>query len=223
LSPGLEAWLSVGGLLAVALAASLVPGRLMREALDGDWTWGDGWRLAGTAFLAGVLVWAGLARTAPHLDAATASALAACGVVLTAVLVLDAKALVVADLHVVGLLLLAVVGPLAPSWPTALAGAVVGGGLLWTVRWAFRRARGVEGLGLGDVKLMAALGALTGPERVLWIIVAGAVLGLAWGLVLSRRREGSQAGEGGGALVVPLAAASTLPALAVLLLGAPRS
>lgn len=68
---------------------------------------------------------------------------------------------------------------------------------------------------------MAALGALTGPERVLWIIVAGAVLGLAWGLIRSRRREGGQAGETEAAVVVPLAAASALPALAVLLLGAP--
>lgn len=95
----------------MALAASLVPGRLMREALDGGWTQGDGWRLVGTSFVAGVLVWAGLARTAPRLDAATAGALAACGVVLTAALVLDVKALVVADLHVVALLLLAVIGP----------------------------------------------------------------------------------------------------------------
>jgi leader peptidase (prepilin peptidase)/N-methyltransferase len=122
---------------------------------------------------------------------------------------------------VVGLLLLAVIGPLAPSWRTALAGAVVGGGLLWAVRWAFRRTRGVEGLGLGDVKLMAALGALTGPERVLWIIVAGAVLGLGWGLIRSRRRKGEQADGTEAAVVVPLAAASALPALAVLLLGAP--
>lgn len=211
-----EAWLAATLLLAAALIASLVPGRLMREALDGGWTRGDGWRLAGTAFLAGVLVRVGLTETAAALDGATASALAICGVVLTAVLVLDAKALVVADLHVAGLLLLALVGPLAPPWRTALAGAVVGGGLLWAVRWAFHRARGVEGLGLGDVKLMIALGALTGPERVLWIIVAGALLGLAWGLARSRHRPED------GAIAVPLAAASALPALAVLLLGVTR-
>jgi len=213
----------VGALLVAAMVSSLVPGRLMRQALDGGWTRGDGWRLVGTAFLAGLLVWTGLTEAATGLDSATVGALAVCGVVLTAVLVLDAKALVVADLHVVGLLLLALVGPLASSWPKALAGAVVGGGLLWTVRWAFHRARGVEGLGLGDVKLMVALGALTGPERVLWIIVAGAVLGLVWGLVRSRFQDGNQADGGGGAVVVPLAAAAALPALAVLLLGAPRS
>lgn len=223
MSPGLEAWLSAGALLLAAMVSGLVPGRLMRQALDDDWTRGDGWRLVGTAFVVGFLVWMGLTETAAGLGGATVAALAVCGVVLTGVLVLDAKALVVADLHVVCLLLLALVGPLASPWPMALAGAAVGGGLLWAVRWAFRRARGVEGLGLGDVKLMAALGALTGPERVLWIIVAGAVLGLVWGLVRSRLGDARQAGGGGGAVVVPLAAAAALPALAVLLLSAPRS
>lgn len=223
MSPGLEAWLSAGALLLAAMVSGLVPGRLMRQALDDHWTRGDGWRLVGTAFVVGFLVWMGLTETAAGLGGATVAALAVCGVVLTGVLVLDAKALVVADLHVVCLLLLALVGPLASPWPMALAGAAVGGGLLWAVRWAFRRARGVEGLGLGDVKLMAALGALTGPERVLWIIVAGAVLGLVWGLVRSRLGDARQAGGGGGAVVVPLAAAAALPALAVLLLSAPRS
>lgn len=223
MSPGPEAWLSAGALLFAAMVASLVPGRLMRQALDGAWTRGDGWRLAGTAFVVGLLVWMGLTEAVAGLDGATIGALAVCGVVLTTVLVFDAKALVVADLHVVGLLLLALVGPLASPWPMALAGAAVGGGLLWAVRWAFHRARGVEGLGLGDVKLMAALGALNGPERVLWIIVAGAVLGLVWGLVRNRFRDARPAGEGDGVVVVPLAAAAALPALAVLLLGAPRS
>lgn len=213
----------MGALLLAAMVSGLVPGRLMRQALDGGWTRGDGWRLVGTAFVVGLLVWTGLTEATAGLDGATVRALAVCGVVLTGVLVLDAKALVVADLHVVGLLLLALVGPLASPWPMALAGAAVGGGLLWAVRWAFRRARGVEGLGLGDVKLMAALGALTGPERVLWIIVAGAVLGLVWGLVRNRLGDARQASEGGGTVVAPLAAAAALPALAVLLLGAPRS
>jgi len=222
LSPGPEAWLSAGALLSTAMVTGLVPGRLMRQTLDGGWSRGDGWRLVGTAFVVGELVWAGLTETAAGLDGATVGALAVCGVVLTTVLVLDVKAMVVADLHVAGLLLLALVGPLASPWPTAVAGAAVGGGLLWTVRWAFRRVRGVEGLGLGDVKLMAALGALTGPERVLWIIVAGALLGLVWGLAQSRFRDMSQT-DGGGVVVVPLAAAAALPALAVLLLGAPRS
>ena len=200
-------------LIVAALVAGLVPGRLMRQATDGGWTRGDGLRVAATAFVVGVLVLAGLRIV--DADWLVAIALAVVGVLLTAVAILDAKALVVADLHVVGLMVLALVGPLVQPWPAALAGAVVGGGLLWGVRWAFKRVRGVEGLGLGDVKLMIALGALAGPERVLWIIVAAALLGLVWGLV--RRRAVEQP------IAVPLAATSALPALTVLLLGVLRS
>lgn len=206
-------WLPTLAVLAlVALVAALLPGRLMREAMGGAWTRADGLRVAGVTFGVGLLILVGLrAVTAPPLGWPLACALAAAGVLLTVVAIFDAKALVVADLHIVGLLVLALAGPLAHAWPAALAGAVVGGGLLWGVRWAFQRVRGVEGLGLGDVKLMIALGALVGPERVLWIIVAGCVLGLAWALL---RR-----GSGEGPVTVPLAATSAPPALAVLLLG----
>lgn len=204
--------MAVAVLAVVALVASLIPGRLMREATDDAWTRGDGLRVATTAFGVGLLVLAGLRTvTAGPAPWVLVGCLAAVGTILTVVAILDAKALVVADLHVVALLVLALAGPLAQPWSTALAGAVVGGGLLWGVRWAFRRVRGVEGLGLGDVKLMIALGALVGPEPVLWIIVAGALLGLAWGLV--RRGSGDQP------VAVPLAAACAPPALAVLLLG----
>jgi len=216
LSATLAPWLlAVAVLIVTALAAGLVPGPLMREATGGAWTRADGLRVAGTALGVGLLILAAL-RTAAATQVAwpLVCALAAVGVVLTVVAILDAKALVVADLHVVGLLVLALAGPLAHAWPAALAGAVVGGGLLWGVRWAFQRVRGVEGLGLGDVKLMIALGALVGSERVLWIIVAGCVLGLAWALL---RR-----GSGEGPVTVPLAATSAPPALAVLLLGALR-
>ena len=203
--------ISLAALALVALVAGLFPQRLMREATDGAWTRSDGARLAATAFGVGLLALVGLMTVAAdRMGWRTACALSVCGALLTAVAVTDAKALVVADLHVIALLVLALVGPLTQYLPYALAGAAVGGGLLFGVRWAFSRVRGVEGLGLGDVKLMAALGALVGPERVLWIIVAGAVLGLAWAMARRGRREGSVA--------VPLAAASALPALAVLLL-----
>ncbi len=208
-------FLAIAALAVVALVAGLVPGPLMREVMDGAWTRTDGLRVAGSAFGVGLLILVGSrAVTAAPLGWPLACALAAVGVLLTVVAILDAKALVVADLHVVGLLVLALAGPLAHAWPAALAGAVVGGGLLWGVRWAFQRVRGMEGLGLGDVKLMIALGALVGPQRVLWIVVAGCVLGLAW--VLVRR------GPGEGSIAVPLAATSAPAALAVLLLGVLR-
>lgn len=55
-------------------------------------------------------------------------------------------------------------------WPTAfvlhVAGSAAGFAAFWAVRFAYRRWRGVEGLGLGDVKLMAAAGAWTGIDRL---------------------------------------------------------
>ncbi|WP_082747502.1 prepilin peptidase [Bradyrhizobium macuxiense] len=48
--------------------------------------------------------------------------------------------------------------PLA-SFAIAAAGALLVGGGLWLVRWAYARLRHREGIGLGDVKLAAAIGA----------------------------------------------------------------
>jgi leader peptidase (prepilin peptidase)/N-methyltransferase len=66
----------------------------------------------------------------------------------------------------------------------SIFGLVFGGGLLWAVREAFFRLRGVEGMGFGDVKMMAMVGAFLGlPLTLLTIMlgsVAGSVLGLAF-------------------------------------------
>ena len=67
---------------------------------------------------------------------------------------------------------------------TALAGAMVGYGSLWLVWWLFKQLTGKEGMGHGDFKLLAALGAWVGLKGILPIIllssVVGAVVGSAW-------------------------------------------
>lgn len=64
----------------------------------------------------------------------------------------------------------------------AVLGAIFGYLVLWAVHWAFRLVRGIEGMGYGDFKLLAALGAWLGwaalPQIVLVAAVAGAVIGL---------------------------------------------
>lgn len=69
------------------------------------------------------------------------------------------------------------------SLRAAVVGAVVGYVFLWSIYWLFRFVRGVEGMGYGDFKLLAALGAWLGwdalPQIVLVAAVAGAVVGLA--------------------------------------------
>ncbi len=65
----------------------------------------------------------------------------------------------------------------------AVAGAIVGYLFLWSVYWLFRFVRGIEGMGYGDFKLLAALGAWLGwaalPQVVLISAVTGALVGLA--------------------------------------------
>lgn len=71
---------------------------------------------------------------------------------------------------------------LEPGWPGALLGAAGGGGLLLGVAAAYARIRGHEGLGMGDVKMLAMIGAFLGLPLALvtlgWASLLGAVTGL---------------------------------------------
>nr|WP_277399756.1 A24 family peptidase [Pseudoxanthomonas sp. LH2527] len=70
-----------------------------------------------------------------------------------------------------------------PAKP-ALLGAIAGYVSLWLVWWLFKQVTGKEGMGRGDFKLLAALGAWVGLSGVLPIIlissVVGAVVGSVW-------------------------------------------
>jgi len=74
----------------------------------------------------------------------------------------------------------------------ALIGAAVGYLSLWSVYWAFKLLTGKEGMGRGDFKLLAALGAWCGIKGVLPIVlisaVLGALIGSAWLLLRGRDR-----------------------------------
>jgi leader peptidase (prepilin peptidase)/N-methyltransferase len=59
----------------------------------------------------------------------------------------------------------------------SLVGMVVGGGLLWAVAEAYLRLRGIEGMGFGDVKMMAMVGAFLGAPLTLLTIMIGSLLG----------------------------------------------
>ena len=68
-------------------------------------------------------------------------------------------------------------------WDTGL-GLLFGGGFLWVVAEAYFRLRKIEGLGLGDVKLLAMTGACFGIECAFYTIFVGSVLGSIVGIVL---------------------------------------
>ena len=67
---------------------------------------------------------------------------------------------------------------------SAGAGAVLGSGVLWAVGAAYGKLRGVEAMGMGDVKMMAMVGAFTGPAGVLFTIFAASIAGAGIGLLM---------------------------------------
>jgi len=75
----------------------------------------------------------------------------------------------------------------------ALWGAVAGYLSLWSVYWFFKLATGKEGMGYGDFKLLAALGAWLGWPMILPIILGSSVIGALVGIgmkVSGKLREG---------------------------------
>jgi len=77
------------------------------------------------------------------------------------------------------------------SFGDALIGAGVASGLLWLVAEGYFRSRGREGMGLGDVKMMAMAGAFLGVQRSLLMILLGSLLGSIIGIaVIAIGRKG---------------------------------
>lgn len=64
-----------------------------------------------------------------------------------------------------------------PGWRDALIGALAGGGLLSLVAWGYERIRHQEGLGFGDVKMLAMIGAFLGWKLMLLTLVGASLLG----------------------------------------------
>lgn len=81
---------------------------------------------------------------------------------------------------------------LGPRDPTmAIVGAAIAAAALWSLREAWLKAKGQEALGLGDVKMLAGIGAFVGPfalpEIVFWAAIAGITLALV--MSLNGRRD----------------------------------
>lgn len=94
----------------------------------------------------------------------------------------------------------------------ALWGAVAGYLSLWSVYWLFKLTTGKEGMGYGDFKLLAALGAWLGWQMILPIVLGSSIIGAVIGIGMklsSQLREGVYVPYGpflaGAGLVVALA------------------
>jgi leader peptidase (prepilin peptidase)/N-methyltransferase len=102
-----------------------------------------------------------------------------------------------------------------PGWRDSLIGIVLGGGVLYGIAAAYYLVRREEGMGMGDVKMLAMIGAFLGWKGVLVTLVlssfSGALIGLA--LIAAQR--------GGMRLALPFGTFLALGALAAMLAGDP--
>jgi leader peptidase (prepilin peptidase) / N-methyltransferase len=101
-------------------------------------------------------------------------------------------------------------------WSQALWGAVAGYLALWSVYWLFKLTTGKEGMGQGDFKLLAALGAWLGWQAILPIVLFASVIGAVVGIGL---KLGGGLREG---RFVPFGPFLAGGGVAVLLIGLPR-
>ena len=79
---------------------------------------------------------------------------------------------------------------LPPGPVSALIGTLVGGGVLWLIGEAYFRYAGQEGMGGGDVKMLAMIGAFLGWKLVLVTLILSSVAGSVIGLLVILVRRG---------------------------------
>jgi leader peptidase (prepilin peptidase)/N-methyltransferase len=75
------------------------------------------------------------------------------------------------------------------SFSASLIGVLIGGGFLWAVAYLYLIVRKEEGMGGGDIKLLAWLGAVLGWTAVPFIVLVSSLLGSVVGLALALRRQ----------------------------------
>ena len=107
-----------------------------------------------------------------------------------------------------------------PIWVASLGGAVIGalagGGSLWLMGWIWERLRGVEAMGLGDVKMMFMVGAYLGWRLTILTIFVGVLGGSIIGILLMARQ-----GQRNMQMLLPFGVFLGLGAIAALLFGVP--
>lgn len=121
---------------------------------------------------------------------AAALMLLSCG--LLAMSLIDADHQLLPDVLVLPLLWLGLIVNsfgLFTTLPDALWGAVIGYLSLWSVFWLFKLATGKDGMGHGDFKLLALLGAWGGWQILPMTLLMSSLVGVFCGLILMRMRK----------------------------------
>ena len=78
-----------------------------------------------------------------------------------------------------------------PGWLSSLVGMLVGGGSLWLLGWVWFLIRHEEGMGFGDVKMLAMIGAFLGWKLMLATLMVSTILGSIVGVGLIVGRKGN--------------------------------
>jgi len=73
------------------------------------------------------------------------------------------------------------------TWRASAIGIVAGGGSLFTVAWVYQLMTGREGMGGGDIKLLAMIGAMIGWRGILFTLFAASAIGTIVGLLAMAR------------------------------------
>jgi len=76
------------------------------------------------------------------------------------------------------------------SLKESLLGIALGGGVLWAIAAGYEKLRKQEGMGFGDVKLLAMVGGFQGWQAALFSLIIGSILGTVVGLALMVARRG---------------------------------
>lgn len=75
------------------------------------------------------------------------------------------------------------------SFWESLLGALLGGGFLWSIGAIYRNVRKQEGMGGGDIKLLAWLGAVLGWQAIPFVIIVASLSGSVLGLALAPAQQ----------------------------------
>jgi leader peptidase (prepilin peptidase)/N-methyltransferase len=80
---------------------------------------------------------------------------------------------------------------LPPGLLDALIGTVLGGGILFAIAEGYYRIRGEDGMGMGDVKMLAMIGAFLGWKLMLLTLILGSFAGSFVGMLILATRRGT--------------------------------
>lgn len=104
--------------------------------------------------------------------------------IMIAITFIDLQFRIIPDqLNFIGFLMGIIYSSLKMNMLDSIAGIFVGAGFLWGIAYFYLRFRGIEGMGMGDIKMMAFVGAYLGWFGALFTIFVGSFVGAVAGII----------------------------------------